>query len=131
MPEDSNESAQKYLARTNRGPALADSCEPSCHKKYQTKCTKSKETNNNNNTIHQSKEKMKLLSSLTPVPPQDGAGANKDSMCFESLTLVEKPDSPLNSSYVPLTLEDCVGYMTKLPLRSPNADSKKPSTIAE
>mmetsp|Transcript_14826 Transcript_14826/g.21046 ORF Transcript_14826/g.21046 Transcript_14826/m.21046 type:complete len:653 (+) Transcript_14826:67-2025(+) len=74
---------------------------------------------------------MKLLSSLTPVPPQDGAGANKDSMCFESLTLVEKPDSPLNSSYVPLTLEDCVGYMTKLPLRSPNADSKKPSTIAD
>jgi len=73
---------------------------------------------------------MNELSSLTPVLPQDVAGPNKDSS-FESLTLVEKPDSPLNSSYLPQTLEDCLGYMTKLPLRSPNADSKKPSTIAD
>lgn len=74
-------------------------------------------------------KKMKILSSLTPVPPQDGG--SEDSMSFESLKLVENPDSPLNSKSLPLTLEDCVGYMKKLPLRAPNADSRKPSTIAD
>jgi hypothetical protein len=74
-------------------------------------------------------KKMKILSSLTPVPPQDGG--SEDSMSFESLKLVENPDSPLNSKSLPLTLEDCVGYMKKLPLRAPNADLRKPSTMAE
>jgi len=73
---------------------------------------------------------MKVLSSLTPVLPE-GGGGGKDSVSFEHLKLVENPDSPLNAKEVPLTLEDCVGYMKELPLRPPNADSRKPSTIAE
>jgi regulator of protease activity HflC (stomatin/prohibitin superfamily) len=58
------------------------------------------------------------------------AGGKKDSGNFASLLLVEKPDSPLNASFLPQTLEDCEGYLKKLPLKSPNADSKIPSTVA-
>ena len=58
-------------------------------------------------------------------------GGQKDSLNFASLLLVEKPDSPLNASSLPQTLEDCEGYLKKLPLKSPNADSKIPSTVAK
>ena len=54
----------------------------------------------------------------------------KESINFDTLLLVEKPDSALNSSFLPHTLEDCEGYLQKLPLKSPNADSKIPSTVA-
>jgi len=52
------------------------------------------------------------------------------SINFDNLLFVEKPDSPLNTSFLLQTLEDCEGYLQKLPLQSPNADSKIPSTIS-
>ena len=55
----------------------------------------------------------------------------KESINFDTLLLVEKPDSALNSSFLPHTLEDCEGYLQSLPLKSPNADSKIPSTVAK
>lgn len=63
-------------------------------------------------------------------PSKAGAGRLKESINFDNLLLVEKPDSPLNSISHPETLEGCVGYLQRLPLTSPNADSKIPSTIA-
>lgn len=57
------------------------------------------------------------------------AGGNKDSINFDDLLLVEKPDSPLNTTFLLQTLEDCEGYLQNLPLQSPNADSKIPFTI--
>mmetsp|Transcript_732 Transcript_732/g.1484 ORF Transcript_732/g.1484 Transcript_732/m.1484 type:complete len:143 (+) Transcript_732:101-529(+) len=58
-------------------------------------------------------------------------GGNKESINFDNLLLVEKPDSPLNSSFLPQTLEGCTGYLQRLPLKNPNADTKKASTIAD
>mmetsp|Transcript_2689 Transcript_2689/g.4932 ORF Transcript_2689/g.4932 Transcript_2689/m.4932 type:complete len:819 (-) Transcript_2689:411-2867(-) len=58
------------------------------------------------------------------------AGSNKEAINFDNLKLVEKPDSPLNSSFLNQTLKDCKGYLKKLPLQSPNAHSKISYTIA-
>lgn len=49
---------------------------------------------------------------------------------YSSLKLIEKPDSPKNAQNLPETLEGCQGYLTTLPLKSPNADRKIPQTIA-
>ena len=64
------------------------------------------------------------MSTITPVPVPSSA---KESINFDSLTLVEKPNSQLR---LPSSLEGCVGYLTSLPLQVPNSDYKVPSTIA-
>lgn len=56
---------------------------------------------------------------------------NNVSINFDDLLLVEKPDSPLNTSLLLQTLEDCEGHLQKLPLQSPNADAKIPSSITD
>lgn len=56
--------------------------------------------------------------------------ADDDTFNFDKLKLVEKPDSQLNSPGLPQTLEDCEGFLTKLPLVAPNVD-KNPKTIAD
>jgi len=68
-----------------------------------------------------------------PVPPDSSTKAksprNDDLFNFDMLTLIEKPNSPMNSDSVPLSLQDCVGYLPKLPLKAPNADLKIPQSI--
>mmetsp|Transcript_35197 Transcript_35197/g.105126 ORF Transcript_35197/g.105126 Transcript_35197/m.105126 type:complete len:919 (-) Transcript_35197:150-2906(-) len=50
---------------------------------------------------------------------------------FDSLKLIEKPDSPFNSLSLPQTLEGCVGYLKELPLKVPNVDQKNPATVVD
>ena len=72
------------------------------------------------------------MSHTLPTPWSSApAGGPKESINFAELLLVEDPDSELNSSFLPQTLEDCEGYLKKLPLKSPNANSKIPHTVAE
>lgn len=55
----------------------------------------------------------------------------EDLFDFDSLKLVDKPDSPKNAKSLPQTLEGCEGYIKKLPLKAPNADQKDPRTIQD
>lgn len=52
-------------------------------------------------------------------------------MDFSKLKYIENPVEEMSSHRLPQTLKDCVGCLTGLPLRTPNADQSDPQTIVD
>ena len=66
--------------------------------------------------------------------PKEKSTASRDDnhlFNFNSLRLVDKPDSRRISSSICKNLEGCEGYLQRLPLKPPNVDQKIPQTIVD